>query len=86
MNTTKLYVVTTEGDCEGRSTRIVGYATGDPEDIKVFYDNMKEYQLYLGQVDLVHVSPSDVKQRRDLLTEKKDLEKRLKEIEAQIKT
>lgn len=33
----------------------VGHATGDPEDIKAFFDDRKEYGLYLQAVKIVDV-------------------------------
>lgn len=79
--TNQVYKVTTEGDCEGRSTHTIAYARGDPEDIIVHYDKMKMYRIDLTPITIHDVTPESVKKTRDLFDEKKDLEKRLEEIQ-----
>ena len=37
----RIYRVTTEGDCEGKSTREIAYAKGNQKDILRFYDSVK---------------------------------------------
>lgn len=81
METSQIYKVTTEGDCEGRSTKVLGYATGCPEDIMVFYDDQKEYNIHVEKIKIVHVNPKAVKEKRDLLEERTTLRKRLGELE-----
>ena len=81
MGTSHIYQVTTEGDCEGRSTKVLGYATGSPEDIKVFYDDRKEYNIKVAKIQLVHVNPETVREKRTLLEERTTLRKRLGELE-----
>ncbi len=81
METSQIYKITTEGDCEGRSTRILGYATGYPEDIKVFYDDQKEYNIYVENIKVINVNPEAVKEKRSLLKERATIKKRLGELE-----
>ncbi len=46
-----IYVVKTEGDCEGKSPRrTLGYAVGDITDIAAFYDKSKEYHLFVEPI------------------------------------
>jgi hypothetical protein len=63
----------------------LGYARGDPEDIKAFYDTRKYYTLRLEKAEVVDVRPGDVKQRRSLMEEKERLETRLKQVEGQLR-
>ena len=86
-----IYHVTTEGDCEGRSTRTVGYAVGDQRDIELFFDDKKYYKLSLNEVSLTYVRPESVAEKREildrqaeLLEEKTILEQRLGELEKKL--
>ena len=76
-----IYVVRTEGDCEAKSMREIGYATGDPADILAFYDDQKMYGIDLEEIKVVKVDPQAVNDRRALLEEKLEIKKRLQTIE-----
>jgi hypothetical protein len=55
----KHYILTTEGDCEGRTTRTLGHFYGTPEKIIAYAleNNLKEYYKYgLKEVDTIDVS------------------------------
>lgn len=80
-----IYRVSTEGDCEGRSVRTLGYAEGYPEDIEIFYDDKKYYRITLDKIEINKVTPELVSEKKSLIHEKNNLEKRLKEIEGLIK-
>jgi hypothetical protein len=81
----EIYVVTTEGDCEGRTTRTIGYATGDPEDIKAYYEPQKMYEIKLEKAKVMQINPQAVQTRRNLLDEKRDLEEKQADLEKRLK-
>ncbi|MEA3513918.1 MAG: hypothetical protein U9R34_00400, partial [Nanoarchaeota archaeon] len=76
----KIYTISTEGDCEGKSTSILGYATGDIEDIRLYYNDRKNYNLYVDEISVLNVKPESIIERTRLLQEKTSLEKRLEDI------
>lgn len=78
--TQKIYTISTEGDCEGKSTSILGYAAGDIEDIRTYYDSRKNYNLYVDEISVLNVKPESIIERTRLLQEKTSLEKRLEDI------
>jgi hypothetical protein len=80
----KLYKVTTEGDCEGRSTMTLGYCTGDPSDIKKFFDNQKTYEIRLEEITVRHITNRSAKEREELLNKKKELEEQLESIKRRL--
>lgn len=79
-NSEQAYVVFTEGDCEGKSMKTLGYARGDPEDIKIHYDRMKTYEILLRPIEIIDITPESVRETRDLVEEKSDLEERLAQV------
>jgi hypothetical protein len=80
-----VYMVTTEGDVEGRSTRTIGYARGRPEDIEMYFDDAKCYNIRLKGIDIIDVTEDNIGERKEMLTEKADLEARLKELERKLR-
>jgi predicted methyltransferase len=80
-----IYKVTTEGDCEGRSTSVLGYCTGIESDIEKFYADRKNYSLSIEKIDVIHITPSSSADRIALLAEKKELERKLNTINEMIK-
>lgn len=80
METQKIYKVTTEGDCEGRSTKTLGYATGIEIDILNYFDDKKEHSISLYEIFVLHITHDSVKERNALIKEKKELEERIKYI------
>ena len=80
----KIYKVTTEGDCEGRSTRTLGYCTGNPSDIKNYFDDIKTYEIRLEELKVVHISPTSASERIILIDRKKELEREIKSINEKI--
>ena len=73
----QIYVVQTEGDVEGRSMKTLGYAIGQPQDIRRFYDDKKMYRIELTRMPLVHVTRDAMDQRAQLRQEAGRLEQRL---------
>lgn len=82
----KIYAVTTEGDCEGRTTSTLGYATGDVDDIKMYFADRKMYELNLTELNVVNITKESFNERVQLKTEKADLEQRLKQIKNHLRT
>jgi len=80
-----IYRVTTEGDCEGRTTTTLGYCTGQVSDIKAYYDDKKYYALRVEPLTVKHISPDEATNKAKLIEEKKKLEERLETIKGLIK-
>ena len=80
----EIYIVRTEGDCEGRSTRTVGYATGHPDDIREYYKDEAYYDLKLQKVPVMNVTQDLIQEKQELKTEQRRLEDRLKEIKGRL--
>jgi len=81
METEQVYKVTTDGDCEGRTISTLGYARGNPEDIKVFYNDKKCYEIRLEPITVATITPKSVAERRALLEERVQIQQILAEIE-----
>ncbi len=77
METIKIYKVTTEGDCEGKSIRTLAYCTGHPGDIRDYYQDQKAYDIYIDAIEVKHITHSDVTKKSDLIERKKQLEAEL---------
>ena len=75
-----VYKVITEGDCEGKSLTVIGYARGNKRDIETYFEKEKEYTIILRPIKIHDVNPETIKEKKDLLEERKNLEQRLKEI------
>jgi hypothetical protein len=81
---TPIYVVTTEGDCEGRSTKTVGYASGNEKDIRALYAEKQNYTLTLTPIKVVHATPELVARRAELRDNKRDLEEQLAALDKEL--
>ena len=75
-----VYEIKTQGDCEGKTTTTLGYAAGNKEDIREYFQDRKMYSLQLYEINIVQVQPGSVVRRNKLKEEKDGLEQRLKEI------
>lgn len=84
MDRSQIYKVTTEGDCEGRSTRTLGYCTGHPSDIKKFFDSQKTYEIRLEEIQVRHITETSAKEREELLNKKRELEEQLESIKSRL--
>lgn len=80
MQTQFIYKVTTEGDVEGKSTRILGYAAGTETDIRNFYEDKKAYTLIIESITILNITSESVNEKKELIAEKKKLEARLQTI------
>lgn len=81
----KIFKVTTEWDCEGKSIRSLGYCTGDPADIRAYFQDKKTYEIYIEEITIVHIDHFQVKDKLDLLTRKQQIEAELESINASLK-
>lgn len=80
MNYETIYHVTTEGDCEGRTTATLGYATGAVAHIEDFYADQKTYKLTITPIKVLKVKIDSAKERRDLLEQRDKLQKEIDRI------
>jgi hypothetical protein len=78
------YKITTEGDCEGRTTSTIGYFTGELQDILKYCEKYKYYELRHEKIKIKHIDPSSVKERQEKENEITQLKNRLKELEAEV--
>lgn len=78
------YKVTTEGDVEGRSTKTLGYATGNPTDIQKFYEDRMYYSIKVEPITIEVITPQAVMDRITLLKRERDLEDELKRVKSQL--
>ncbi len=85
MSSQKIYVVTTEGDEEGKTTHVLGYATGKPEHIRAFYDPHKTSSVALHEVAVLDITPESILARRGLEGQKHNLEEKLHRIEHELR-
>lgn len=81
----KTYCVKTEGDPEGRTSKILGYCTGDIVDIKAYFEDMKYYNLYIEEITVIPITFEKTLQKVALTKEAETLEKRLAEIKKKVK-
>lgn len=81
----QIWKITTEGDAEGRTTRVLGYAVGNEQDIKKYYDSEKYYKLYLDPIEIIEITPDSVNERIQLTQERTRLLKRLESIDKSLK-
>lgn len=81
----KIYKVTTEGDCEGRTTKLLGYAVGNIIDIKEYYQNLKTYDLRVEEITVQNITPESARKKKELIKEKEELEIRLKSINTKLR-
>lgn len=77
----KIYAVKTNTDT---NSYVLGYATGDPEDIKAYFKPKEVYGLDVKEINIVHISPEDVEEIKDLREEKRVILQRLRTIEDMI--
>ncbi len=80
----QVYKVTTEGDCEGRSTETLGYATGNPDLIKMYYDEQKEYTIRLEAINIVHITKETASVREKLRTRRTEITQEMSKLEKEL--
>lgn len=81
----KIYKVTTEGDCEGRTTKVLGYAKGNISDIRSYYEDKKTYSLSVIEIYVLDITPESADNKKELITQKENLERQLKSINERLK-
>lgn len=81
----KIYKVTTEGDCEGRTIRTLGYAKGDISDIQDYYENQKCYGIYVEEIQIINITSESAGNKKKLIKKKEDLERELKNVNERLK-
>ena len=81
----KIYKVTTEGDCEGRSRRTLGYVSGSMNDIKDYFDDSKTYSLFIEEIKVLHITSDSASEKLKLIQRKKELESELESIKDKLK-
>ena len=79
-----IYAVWTQADEEGRTSKIIGYATGNEDAIVGFFSAKKFYSISLSEIHVVNVTEEDVRKQKLLLEERSDLINRVRGIDAQI--
>ena len=84
MESKNIYKVTTEGDCEGRTTSILGYCTGELSDIQAFYDDRKTYSLSIQKIEVLEIKRYSAAERVALVNRKKELEEELERINSKL--
>lgn len=79
-----IHKITTEGDVEGRTTRTIGYFTGDINDILAYCEKNKSYTLGHTEIFVRHISPDSIIERKKLEDEIANLKLKLKTLESQL--
>lgn len=80
-----IYLVTTEGDVEGKTTKTLGYCTGNPEDIKDYYNDKKGYEIKVTPITTLHITLQMVVARQIDLNTKRKLEAELESVTNRLK-
>ncbi|MFC1698100.1 hypothetical protein ACFL1H_07185 [Nanoarchaeota archaeon] len=88
----QIYEVQTEEDERHRSFITLGYAKGDPKDIRDFYEDQREVMIDLYKVDtnqvqpidVINITPQLVKQKYQLKEDIENLELRLEKAQDQL--
>ena len=76
----RIYRVTTEGDCEGKSKREIAYAKGNQKDILRFYDSEKMYEIYLKEIIVKNITPEMVETNDEIVAKIKKLDEERKQL------
>jgi len=84
MEKEKIYQVTTEGDCEGKSTRTLGYCKGEISDIKAYFDDKKTYEIRVSEINVSVITSKSAEEKQLLMSRKKSLERQLEDIKKQL--
>lgn len=76
----KIYKVTTENDCEGKTSRTLAYASGHKDDIIAYYDDQKYYDIRLEEITVTKITTQIASEKLRLLARKRELEEELNSI------
>ena len=66
------------------SRTLLGYATGNVEDIEAFFDSRKAYALVLVEVVSRHIPPGYAAKHNNLMARKQDLESELEQLNKEL--
>ena len=85
-NPPKIYKVWTYDETEGNVVIRLGYAEGQPEDIKNFFglDFSTGHEIHCDEIIARRIKPADVAQKKSLLCQKLELENKLSKIKQQL--
>ena len=82
----RIYRVTTEGDCEGKSTREIAYAKGNKKDILKFYDSEKMYEIYLKEIIIKNITPEMAETNDEIVARIKKLDEERNQLLSRLNT
>ena len=82
----RIYRVTTEGDCEGKSTREIAYAKGNQKDILRFYDSVKMYELHLTEIIIKNITPEMAETNDEIVDRIKKLDEERNQLLSRLNT
>ena len=85
-NPPKIYKVWTYDETEGKVVIRLGYAEGQPEDIKNFFglDFSKGHEIHCDEIIARRIEPADVAQKKILLDQKSELENKLLQVKREL--
>ena len=81
-----IYRVTTEGDCEGKSTREIAYAKGNQKDILRFYDSVKMYEIHLTEIIIKNITPEMAETNDEIVARTKKLDEERNQLLSRLNT
>ncbi len=82
----RIYRVTTEGDCEGRTTREIAYAKGNQKDILRFYDSEKMYEIHLREIIIKNITPEMAETNDEIVARIKKLDEERNQLLSRLNT
>ena len=82
----RIYRVTTEGDCEGKSTREIAYAKGNQKDILRFYDSVKMYEIHLTEIIIKNIAPEMAETNDEIVARIKKLDEERNQLLSRLNT
>ena len=82
----RIYRVTTEGDCEGKSTREIAYAKGNQKDILRFYDSVKMYEIHLTEIIIKNITPEMAETNDEIVARIKKLDEERNQLLSRLNT
>ena len=85
-NPPKIYKVWTYDETEGKAVIRLGYAEGQPEDIKNFFglDFSTGHEIHCDEIIARRIEPADVAQKKILLDQKSELENKLLQVKREL--
>ncbi len=85
-NKSTIYQVFTEGGTEIYiPPKFLGYATGNPVDIKQYYDSEKFYSIDVQPLIVPHITHEIALQRQSAALELRTLETRIQELKKEVR-